>query len=50
MKVRSLAEAEKEWTRYLEADPGTSEAFFGQILTMLASSAETAAVGTELRE
>ena len=24
VKVRSLADAEKEWTRYLEADPGTS--------------------------
>ena len=37
VKIRSLAEAEKEWTRYLEADPRTSEAFFGQILTMLAA-------------
>ena len=37
VKIRSLAEAEKEWTRYLDADPGTSEAFFGQILTMFAA-------------
>ena len=37
MKVRSLADAEKEWTRYLEADEGSPEAFFGQILTMFAA-------------
>ena len=37
VKVRSLADAEKEWTRYLEAGPGTSEAFFGQVLTMFAA-------------
>ena len=37
VRIRSLADAEKEWTRYLEADPGTSEAFFGQILTMFAA-------------
>ena len=37
VKIRSLAETEKEWTRYLDADPGTSEAFFGQILTMFAA-------------
>ena len=34
VKVRSLADAEKEWTRYLEAEPGSSEAVFGQVLTM----------------
>ena len=37
VNVRSLADAEKEWTRYLEAAPGTSEAFFGQVLTMFAA-------------
>ena len=37
VKVRSLADAEKEWTRYLEAEPGSSEAFFGQVLTMFAA-------------
>ena len=37
VKVRSLADAEKEWTRYLEADEGSPEAFFGQILTMFAA-------------
>ena len=37
VKIRSLAEAEAQWTRYLDADPGTSEAFFGQILTMFAA-------------
>ena len=37
VKIRSLAEAEKEWTRYLEADEGSPEAFFGQVLTMFAA-------------
>ena len=37
VKVRSLADAEKEWTRYLEAEPGSPEAFFGQVLTMFAA-------------
>ena len=37
MKVRSLADAEKEWTRHLEADDGSPEAFFGQVLTMFAA-------------
>ena len=37
VKVRSLADAEKEGTRYLEADEGSPEAFFGQILTMFAA-------------
>ena len=37
VKVRSLADAEKEWTRYLEANEGSPEAFFGQILTMFAA-------------
>ena len=37
VKVRSLADAEKEWTQYLEADEGSPEAFFGQILTMFAA-------------
>ena len=34
VKVRSLAEAETQWTRYLEADEGSPEAFFGQVLVM----------------
>ena len=37
VKIRSMAEAEAQWTRYLEADEGSSEAFFGQVLTMFAA-------------
>ena len=37
VKVRSLAESEAQWTRYLDADDGSPEAFFGQILTMFAA-------------
>ena len=37
VKVRSPAEAEAQWTRYLEADDGSPEAFFGQVLTMFAA-------------
>ncbi len=37
VRIRSLAEAEAQWTRYLEADEGSLEAFFGQILTMFAA-------------
>ena len=37
VKIRSLAEAEAQWTKYLEADEGSPEAFFGQILTMFAA-------------
>ena len=50
--IRSICELRDRGVkvRSLETDPGTSEVFFGQILTMLASPAETAAVGTELRE
>ena len=29
VKIRSLAESEAQWTRYLEADEGSPEAFFG---------------------
>ena len=32
-----MAEAEAQWTKYLEADEGSPEAFFGQILTMFAA-------------
>ena len=32
-----MAESEAQWTRYLEADEGSPEAFFGQILTMFAA-------------
>ena len=37
VRIRSLAEAEAQWTRYLEADEASPEAFFGQILTMFAA-------------
>ena len=37
VKLRSLAEAEAQWTRYLEADEGSAEAFFGQVLVMFAA-------------
>ena len=37
VKIRSLAEAEAQCTRYLEANEGSPEAFFGQILTMFAA-------------
>ena len=37
VKIRSLAEAEAQWTRYLEANEGRPEAFFGQVLTMFAA-------------
>ena len=37
MKVRSLADAEKESTSYLEAEEGNPEAFFGQVLAMFAA-------------
>ena len=37
VKIRSLAEAEAQWTRYLEADDGSPEAFFGQVLVMFAA-------------
>ena len=32
-----VAEVVAQWTRYLEADEGSPEAFFGQILTMFAA-------------
>ena len=37
VKIRSLAEAEAQWTRCLEADEGSPEAFFGQVLVMFAA-------------
>ena len=37
VKIRSLAETEAQWTTYLEADEGSLEAFFGQVLTMFAA-------------
>ena len=37
VKVRSLAEAEAQWTHYLEADECSPEAFFGQVLVMFAA-------------
>ena len=32
-----FGKAEAQWTRYLEADEGSPESFFGQILTMFAA-------------
>ena len=37
MKIRSLAETEAQWTSYLEADEGSPEAFFCQVLTLFAA-------------
>ena len=37
VRIRSLAEAEAQWTRYLEADEGSPEAFFGRVLVMFAA-------------
>ena len=37
VKIRSLAESEAQWTRYLEADEGSPESFFGQVLVMFAA-------------
>ena len=37
VKIRSLAEAEAQWTRYLEADEGSPEAFFGQVPVLFAA-------------
>ena len=37
VKIRSLAEKEAQWTRYLEADEGSPEAFLGQVLVMFAA-------------
>ena len=37
VKIRSLAEAEAQWTRYLEAHEGSPERFFGQVLVMFAA-------------
>ena len=37
VKIRSLAESEAQWTKYLEAEPGSSEAFFGQVLVLFAA-------------
>ena len=34
VKIHSLAESEAQWPRYLEADEGSPEAFFGQVLVM----------------
>ena len=37
VKIKSLAESEAQWTKYLEADEGSSESFFGQVLVMFAA-------------
>ena len=37
VKIRSLAESEAQWTKYLEADAETPEAFFGQVLVLFAA-------------
>ena len=37
VRIPSLAESEAQWTRYLETEQGSPEAFFGQVLTMFAA-------------
>ena len=37
VNIRSLAETEAQWTRFLEVDEGSPEAFFGQVLVMFAA-------------
>ena len=53
VRTRSLAESESQWTRYLEAEQGSPEAFFGQVLTMFAAwvaDQERAAMQRRTRE
>jgi putative DNA-invertase from lambdoid prophage Rac len=53
VKIRSLAESEAQWTRYLEAEQGSPEVFFGQVLTMFAAwvaDQERAAMQRRTRE
>ena len=35
--LRPAVAAEVQWTKYLEADEGSPEAFFGQVLVMFAA-------------
>ena len=37
VRIRALAQAEAQWTRYPEAQEGSPEVFFGQVLTMFAA-------------
>ena len=37
VKIRSLADTEAQWTRFLEVEEGSPEAFFGQVLVMFAA-------------
>ena len=37
VKIRSLAEAEAQWTRFLEAQEGSPDAFIGQVLMLFAA-------------
>ena len=37
VKIHSLADTEAQWTRFLEVDEGSPEAFFGQVLVMFAA-------------
>ena len=37
VKIRSIAESEAQWTQYLDADEGSPESFFGQVLVMFAA-------------
>ena len=37
VRIRSLAETEAQWTKYLEAQEGSPDAFIGQVLTMFAA-------------
>ena len=48
VKIRSLAEAEAQWTRYLESDEGSSEAFVGQVLVMFARAGEDPGTAAEV--
>ena len=37
VRIRSLAETEAQWTKYLEAQESSPDAFIGQVLTMFAA-------------
>ena len=39
IRLRSLADNEVEWTKYLDADPDSSEAFMGNVLASMAAYA-----------
>ena len=37
IRLRSLADSEVQWTKYLDADPDSPEAFMGNVLTSMAA-------------